>query len=188
MWHACQRWTDTLCGCRSVGKCARLHSSTGGGELHGPPPSAGPLPYPPRDVVALGAGHSTLGRSVGASAQRLGYVVSSDPMAEEAYFTRLDQYSFVKKGVPAVTIADGSESTDPKVNGEAIAKIEKWMTTAHHTPRDNMDQPFSWESTTKGAILHFLLGDDLAQQPQRPTWIAGDFFGKTFAQKSDKSQ
>jgi hypothetical protein len=31
--------------------------------------------------------------------------------------------------------------------------------------------------------LNFLIGYDIAQDPQRPAWKPGDFFGETFGRK-----
>jgi Zn-dependent M28 family amino/carboxypeptidase len=72
--------------------------------------------FPTKDVVALGAEHSTLGDDVTAAAKLLGFGVSPDPMPEEVFFIRRDQYSFVLAGVPAVNIDDGVSALDPKIN------------------------------------------------------------------------
>ncbi|MGE5357984.1 MAG: M28 family metallopeptidase [Bacteroidales bacterium] len=138
--------------------------------------------YAPRDVVAIGAEHSTLAATFATATRRLGYQVSPDPMPEEVIFVRSDQYSFVKKGVPAVMIGGGFKAIDPKINGEAVTK--GWMTTIYHTPKDNMDQPWNWQSATKGAALEFLVGYEIAQQNARPSWNTGDFFGTKFARRA----
>ncbi len=137
------------------------------------------LLYPLRDIVALGAEHSSLGEDVSAAARQMGYEVSPDPMPEQVFFIRSDQYSFVRQGVPAVAISDGLKSADPKMNGERITT--SWLTSIYHTPKDDMDQPFDFASAAKGARLNFLVGYEIAQQSRRPTWNAGDFFGTKFA-------
>ena len=131
-----------------------------------------------KDVVALGAEHSALGDDVAAVAKVMGYDVSPDPMPEEVGFIRSDQYSFVLQGVPAVDVEDGVKSTDPKVNGLEV--IKKWLVTRYHTPLDNMEQPIDFDSMTKGAVLNFLVGYQVAQQDASPAWNKGDFFGTTF--------
>jgi len=137
--------------------------------------------FPLKDIVPLGAEHSSLSEDVRRAASRLGYEISPDPMPEEVFFIRSDQYSFVRQGVPAVFISDGAKSTDPKQDGEAILK--SWLTSNYHTPKDNMDQPFDFESAAKAARLNFLVGFEVAEQAARPTWNAGDFFGQKFAQR-----
>jgi hypothetical protein len=134
--------------------------------------------FPMKDVVALGAEHSTLGDEVASAAKVMGYDVSPDPMPEEVSFIRSDQYSFVLQGVPAVDVEDGVRSTDPKINGLEV--IKKWLVTRYHTPLDNMEQPIDFEATAKGAVMNFLVGYQIAQHDASPTWNKGDFFGTTF--------
>jgi len=134
--------------------------------------------YPMKDVVALGAEHSTLGDDTATAAKALGYDVSPDPLPEEVYFIRSDQYSFVLQGVPAVNISDGVKAVDPKVNLLEVEK--KWNVTRYHTPLDNMEQPIDFDSMAKFSLLNFLLGYEVAQHDAVPAWNQGDFFGITF--------
>jgi Zn-dependent M28 family amino/carboxypeptidase len=142
--------------------------------------SAPGLLYPLKDIVPLGVEHSSLNSDVQQAAKMMGYQISPDPMPEEVFFIRSDQYSFVRQGVPAVDISDGLQSSDPRLNGEKIVKT--WMTTLYHTPKDNMDQPFYYDSAAQGARLNFLIGYDVARQAQAPAWNRGDFFAQKFAQ------
>ncbi len=137
------------------------------------------LLWPNKDIVPLGAEHSSLSKDVEVAAQKMGYTISPDPMPEEVVFIRSDQYSFVKQGVPAVFINPGLQSSDPKVDGVAVFK--KWLSSIYHTPRDNMSQTFYFDSAAKATGLCFLVGYEVAQQAARPTWNAGDFFGTKFA-------
>jgi hypothetical protein len=134
--------------------------------------------FPMKDIVALGAEHSTMGAEVASAAKVMGYDVGPDPMPEEVSFIRSDQYSFVLRGVPAVDITDGVKSTDPKVNGLEV--IKKWLVTRYHTPLDNIDQPIDFDEAAKGAVMNFLVGYQVAQHDGVPEWNKGDFFGTTF--------
>ena len=134
--------------------------------------------YPMKDVVALGAEHSTLGNEVVVAGKVLGYDLVADPMPEENSFIRSDQYSFVLEGVPAVSVEDGVHSTDPTIDGLEVQK--KWLLTRYHTPLDNMDQPMDFRSMAKAAVLNFLIGYQVAQRDQPPRWNKGDFFGTVF--------
>jgi hypothetical protein len=134
--------------------------------------------YSMKDVVVLGAEHSSMGNEVSAAAKTMGYDLTPDPMPEEVGFIRSDQYSFVLQGVPAVNIGDGIHATDPTVNG--FDTLKKWMVTRYHTPLDNMDQPIDFDSMAKGAVMNFLVGYEVAQHDAAPTWNKDDFFGATF--------
>jgi Peptidase family M28/PA domain len=134
--------------------------------------------YPMKDLIALGVEHSSLEHQVQAAAKQFGYTLSPDPMPEENYFVRSDQYSFVLQGVPAVDITDGMNAVDPKIDGMKIQK--EWNVTKYHTPLDNMDQALDYDSAAKAAAVNFLVGYDVAQQDASPTWNKGDFFGDLF--------
>ena len=131
--------------------------------------------YPLADVVALGIEHSTLRQPVEEAARDVGYALSPDPMPEESIFIRSDQYSFVKQGVPSVFIVDGGKSSAPGIDGLELTRT--WMTTLYHTPGDSMAQKFDFESAAKGARFCALITRKVAQEPSRPAWNRGDFFG-----------
>ena len=134
--------------------------------------------YPLKDIYAVGAEDSSLAKNVQVAAQRLELEVSPDPMPEQVFFIRSDQYSFVRRGVPSILISQGWRSADPKVDSKHFFKM--WTTTIYHTPKDNMSQNFDFVSSVKGAQLNFLVGHEVAQQANRPKWNTGDFFGTTF--------
>ena len=134
--------------------------------------------YAMKDIVPLGAEHSTLGDEVAEAGKVLGYGVGPDPLPEENDFIRSDQYSFVLQGVPAVDVTDGIHAVDSAIDGLAVQK--KWLVTRYHTPLDNIDQPIAFDSMAKGALLNFLIGYQVAQHDSVPEWHKGDFFGTTF--------
>jgi hypothetical protein len=136
------------------------------------------LSYPMKDIVALGAEHSSIDEAAKSAAGLIGYEIIADPLPEENAFIRSDQYSFVLQGVPAIDISDGINSTDPAIDGLAVMK--KWLVTRYHTPLDNMQQPLDFESGARAAGLNFLVGYELAQQDHEPMWNTGDFFGTKF--------
>jgi Zn-dependent M28 family amino/carboxypeptidase len=137
--------------------------------------------FPIKDIVPQGAEHSTLSKDVEPAARRLGYTISPDPRPEEGFFTRSDQYSFVRRGVPSVKVDAGTQSTDPAIDGPTFAK--NWTATNYHTPNDNMDHRLYFDSAAKSTALNFLIGYEVALQSERPAWNAGDFFGTKFAHK-----
>jgi hypothetical protein len=134
--------------------------------------------YPMKDLIVLGIDHSSLEQPVQSAAKQIGYSLSPDPMPEENFFVRSDQYSFVQQGVPAVDITDGVQSLDPKIDGFKLQK--EWLVTKYHTPLDNMDQPLDYDSGARAAAVNFLVGFEVAQQDEEPTWNKGDFFGEKF--------
>jgi hypothetical protein len=133
--------------------------------------------YPLRDIVALGAEHTTLDSTVARVAKRMGIAVSPDPFPQEVFFVRSDQYSFVRRGVPSLFPFMGLRS-DSGV--DAPARFKEWFATRYHTPQDEVDQPMDLESGARNAQLEFLVGLEITNAADRPAWKHGDFFERTF--------
>jgi Zn-dependent M28 family amino/carboxypeptidase len=138
--------------------------------------------YTFNDVIALGANDSSLEAVVARNAARLGLKVTPDPEPDQHYFVRADQYSFVRQGVPSVFISDGEQAKDPAVDGKKF--MEQWIATRYHAPSDDMNQPLNFDAAVQFMQIDFLVGYDIAQDPQRPKWKPGDFFGENFGPKN----
>lgn len=134
--------------------------------------------FPLHDVVAFGAEHSSLGESVERAAEELGISVSPDPVPEEVLFVRTDHYPFVKVGIPALYLDHGLDSGNNEVDGARL--VRQWMTSTYHRPSDDPDQTFDWQAGADFAKLNLFLSWDVANQPKRPEWNEGDFFGERF--------
>jgi hypothetical protein len=133
--------------------------------------------YPLRQMVPLGAEHSTLDASVKSAARRMGIELAPDPFPQEVFFIRSDQYSFVRRGVPSLFLFMGLRS-DSGV--DAPARFREWLANRYHTPQDDLSQPMDLEAGAHHAQLAFLVGLEVANRSERPTWKPGDFFGRTF--------
>ncbi|MCY7295771.1 M28 family metallopeptidase [Alteromonas sp. a30] len=132
------------------------------------------------DVIAFGANHSDLSKTVSNAAQRLGLKLSPDPWPEQAIFTRSDHYSFVKQGVPSVFLAPGLATAE---SPDAGAKIfAEFFATRYHMPADEFHDDFNNNAIKKFADVNVMIGDEVANQERKPAWNQGDFFGDTFKQ------
>jgi hypothetical protein len=137
--------------------------------------------YTFKDIVPLGATDSTLDAVVQRDAALLGLKVSPDPEPEQNSFVRADQYSFVRQGIPSLFISEGEEAKDPHFNARKFN--DDWTATRYHSPSDDMNQPMDFDAAVEFMQVDFLVGYDIAQNPQRPQWKPGDFFGETFGRK-----
>ena len=134
--------------------------------------------YPMADVVAFGSEHSSLEGDVSRAAARAGLELSPDPLPEEVLFVRSDQYSFVRKGIPAVFFVPGFRSTDPAIDAGKI--FTGFLQTHYHKPSDDLSLPFLKESAEAFTLANYWLVRSIADEPERPTWNAGDYFGERF--------
>jgi len=134
--------------------------------------------YPVADLVALGGEHTTLGDLATKAAAASGFTMSPDPQPEEVRFIRSDQYSFVKKGIPAIHLKAGPKSSDTSIDGEKVSR--EWLRTIYHTVRDDLAQTIDYASGARYAETNFRLGLEVANAPARPQWKENDFFGVMF--------
>ncbi|MCC9167955.1 M28 family peptidase [Pontibacter harenae] len=129
-------------------------------------------------ATALGADHSSLAKQVEAAGNYLGIEVEPDPEPNQNRFVRSDQYSFVIQGIPSLHIKYGNKTADGKNN--LNEQVEKWRAIYYHKPQDQIDGTFDFDAGKKYVQLNFLIGYQVAQNAERPTWNPGDFFGERF--------
>ena len=134
--------------------------------------------FPLADIIAFGSEHSSLEATVEAAINAEGFALTPDPMPEENIFIRSDQYSFVRKGVPATFLVPGYTSTDPDVDGEAVVK--EFRKLHYHQPSDDLSRPVDWDSAVRFTRANARIGYAIANEDARPTWNEGDFFGEKF--------
>ena len=140
-----------------------------------------PIPlYQFSDVVAFGADHSTVARTVAAAGKTMGITVSPDPMPEQSIFVRSDHYPLAKRGVPAILLFTGYGS-----GGKAI--WDKFFAERYHSVRDDLSQPILWDAAARYAQLNYRIARRLADDPQRPRWYKDSYFGETFAPGQTKA-
>jgi hypothetical protein len=136
--------------------------------------------YDFKDIVPLGGEHSSLGGVADDVARHMGLIVSPDPLPEEVYFVRSDQYSFILQGVPSLYVEEGLQTVNPNLDGKKVQF--DWEVQRYHQPSDDMNQPFDFNATVKCTRVDLAVGYEVAQQTERPHWNDGDFFNK-FAKK-----
>ena len=132
------------------------------------------LTYDFTDVIAFGADHSTIGRTVADAAHEMGVSVSPDPMPQERLFVRSDHYRLVQHGIPSVFLMTGY------ANGGRAAWA-RYLTFFYHQPSDDLAQAIRWTAGARFAELNYRIARALANADPRPLWYANDYFGETFA-------
>jgi Peptidase family M28 len=134
--------------------------------------------FPMKSIVILGLEHSTLAPLARAAAERNGFTIEDDPQPEEVRFIRSDQFSFVKKGIPAITYKGGLVSADPTIDGAKITR--DWLRNIYHSAADQSDQKLDYPSGARWAQTNLDLAVAIANAKERPRWNEGDFFGTRF--------
>ena len=130
------------------------------------------LPIVPLKILRVqGINESDLGSRSAAVAQSLGIKPIADPEPLRNAFIRSDQYSFIKKGVPAVKADVGFELGTPE------QKILKdWLTNRYHAPSDDINQPVDLQAAALYEEFTRRLLIETANAPARPQWKPESFF------------
>ncbi len=138
--------------------------------------------HPILDVVPYGVQHSSLSKQVEAATKTLNLKISPDPFPEQVVFVRSDHFSFIKKGIPALFIKSGFMTSPSDTVNRAKSDVA-WRSTTYHTPQDDMNQAFDFNAALTHVRLNFLIGLMVANDPLRPQWNKGDFFGLKFGKR-----
>lgn len=131
------------------------------------------LTYRFQDLVAFGADRSSIGPTVAAVAKGEGLALTPDPTPGEAAFVRTDHYSFVRAGIPSISL-------EPGPMGPGKAAIEDFLQHHYHQPSDDMSLPFDWPAGRAFVKVNYLVAKAIADAPDRPRWVKGDYFGTLY--------
>jgi hypothetical protein len=131
--------------------------------------------YPLKVIEVQGLSESTLGQTVSAAATEFGAAVQVDQEPEQNRFTRSDQYSFIRRGVPSLAFKFGYEKGSPE------EKIRKdWVRNIYHKPSDDLNQPIDQAAAAQFDRVILSLLRRVADAKDRPHWNDESFF-KRFA-------
>ena len=127
--------------------------------------------FPLKYLEVQGLDESTLGEDIRAVAGAAGVQVQADKEPEHNRFIRSDQYSFIKKGVPALAFKFGW------VPGTAEAKnFKAWYADRYHAPSDDLGQPVDLAAAAQFDAILEKLALRVADAEQRPGWKPESFF------------
>lgn len=131
--------------------------------------------FPLRSLVVQGLEESDLAADLKRVARPLGIEVLSDPEPERNAFTRSDQYSFIKTGVPALSLKVGFTRNSPEHE-----IVRKWRAERYHAPSDDLDQPIDRQAAEDFGKVYLEAVAAVANRATRPQWN-GDSFFRRFA-------
>jgi Zn-dependent M28 family amino/carboxypeptidase len=131
--------------------------------------------FPLKTLMVLGLDESDLGQDIRAVAAELGLGVQADPEPHRNRFVRSDQYSFIREGIPALSMKVGYDEKSPEAE---IAR--KWTAERYHAVSDDLAQPIDLPAADKYVDVVRALALRIANRADRPRWNDASFF-KRFA-------
>jgi len=137
--------------------------------------------FPLKSVVVQGLEESDLAADLRRVAEKLGIDVLSDPEPERNAFIRSDQYSFIRKGVPALSLKVGFTKDSPEHE-----IVKRWRKERYHAPSDDLNQPVDRKAAADFNRLYARAVEEIANRERRPSWNKDSFF-RRFAQPTEAS-
>jgi Zn-dependent M28 family amino/carboxypeptidase len=135
--------------------------------------------YPLRYLTVEGLDESSLGDDARAMGAAAGVEIVPDRFPDRNVFIRSDQYSFIRKGIPALAFSFGAAPGSPE------EKMKKdWLTNRYHAPSDDVDQPVDLAAAARFNQLILALAERVADEDARPAWKPTSFF-RRFAPAGD---
>jgi Zn-dependent M28 family amino/carboxypeptidase len=139
-----------------------------------------------KDIIPLGADRSTIWPVVERVAREMGMELSPDPMPEQGFFFRSDQFSLVKVGVPAVYFDAGQKYVgQPEDYGRKLA--EDYIKNRYHRPSDEYNPAWTLEGAEQMVRFAFRTGYYLANLEEMPVWNEGEAFKRIRDEMLSKS-
>lgn len=128
-----------------------------------------------KDVSVTGADRTTAWPVVEEAAKRMNLAIKPDPHPEQGSYYRSDHFSLAHAGVPSFSIELGTEYYGkPAGYGDKI--FEDYNDKHYHQPSDEYHEDWDFSGMEEAAKFGFLVGMTVANEPQLPTWHAGDEF------------
>ncbi|HXG90646.1 MAG TPA: M28 family metallopeptidase [Vicinamibacterales bacterium] len=127
--------------------------------------------FPMNSLVVQGLEESDLATDVRTAATAMGIAVYSDPEPERNAFVRSDQYSFIRSGVPALSLKVGFTKGSPEQD-----LLRKWRSERYHSPADDLSQPIDRQAAEDFNKVYVALLEAVANRPTRPAWNSDSFF------------
>jgi Zn-dependent M28 family amino/carboxypeptidase len=124
------------------------------------------LPINPlRKLLVNGLEESDLADDVRRAAGRVGVEVITDPEPERNAFVRSDQFSFIRRGIPALSLKVGFALGTPEHE-----RVLQWRRERYHGVEDEVTQPVDHQAAAEFNRLYAELVTEVANRPTRPSW------------------
>jgi hypothetical protein len=127
--------------------------------------------FPLKYLEVQGLSESTLGDDIRAVCERNGVEIQADKEPNKNRFIRSDQYSFIKKGVPALAFKFGYAPGSPEEK-----TFQNWYRERYHGVKDDLTQSVDSAAAAQFNDLLVELTEHVADAPQAPRWKDDSFF------------
>ena len=127
--------------------------------------------FPMRSVIVSGVEESNLADDLRRVGQAAGIEILTDPEPERNAFVRSDQYSFIRRGIPALAFKIGWVPGSPEHE-----IVKRWRAERYHAPSDDLDQSVDLQAAEDFTRFYMALVEAVANRETRPRWNDASFF------------
>lgn len=126
------------------------------------------LPINPlKHLLVNGLEESDLADDVRRAGARVGVTVVTDPEPERNAFVRSDQFSFIRLGMPALSLKVGFLKDSPEHQ-----RVLRWRQERYHGPKDDLTQPIDRQAAADFNGLYAVIIEEVANRSSRPAWFS----------------
>ena len=130
------------------------------------------LPINPlRQLLVNGLEESDLADDVRRAAARAGIEVITDPEPERNAFVRSDQFSFIRRGIPALSLKVGFALGSPEHE-----RVLRWRHERYHGVEDEVTQPVERQAAEAFNRLYPEVVAEVANRKVKPAWYPTSAF------------
>lgn len=129
-----------------------------------------------KDVELIGGRRVSLEADLRRAATARGLSVVDEPAVEAGWYFRSDQFSFAKRGVPAITFRAGRDLVDGGT-GKGASLVADYNAKRYHQPSDEFDPLWTFAGTVQEASIAYDLGLGVASTTAWPQWNVGNEYG-----------
>jgi hypothetical protein len=127
--------------------------------------------FPLKYLEVQGLGESSLGDDIRAVAEASGVEVQADKEPDRNRFIRSDQYSFIRRGVPALAFKFGFLPGTPEET-----TYRNWYSQRYHAVSDDLSQPVDKAAAAQFNALLASLVERVGNADRPPEWKPASFF------------
>jgi Zn-dependent M28 family amino/carboxypeptidase len=129
--------------------------------------------YPMTRLIGYGLEESSIGDDARNIAAHRGVQMFPDADPDEVVFVRSDQYSFIRRGIPAFMpeIAPRPGTAEMQISND-------WYAIRYHAQADDLHQPVDLAAAEDYDDFIVALATRIANAPHRPQWHHGSFFAR----------
>jgi hypothetical protein len=141
-----------------------------------------------KSVVGVGEEYSSLSSTLKEVAEERNLKVVPIPEQFIGFgsYTKSDQHSFAKGGIPSLLILEGTDYVNIS-KSEGLERMINYSTNIYHTPFDDLQQPINYEAALQHMEILIAMINNISNSIKEPEWFSGTpFINARLISKAEK--